>query len=67
MITDDRRKPIIIDEKIEHFAISFTFDYHVAGRNHAIVSLRLGESEQVSEFVKATLNITDNNCAADDA
>jgi hypothetical protein len=27
MITDDRRKPIIIDEKIEHFAISFTFDY----------------------------------------
>jgi hypothetical protein len=24
---DDRRKPIIIDEKIEHFAISFTFDY----------------------------------------
>jgi hypothetical protein len=27
MITDNRRKPIIVNEEIEHFAILFTFDY----------------------------------------
>src|SRR6266852_2524503 len=64
MIADNRRKALVVYKEIEHFAILFTFDDQVPDCDDAIVTAQLEKLEQVSEFVKAPMNITDNDCAA---
>lgn len=64
MIADDRRKALIIDKAVEHLAILFPFDDQVSDSNYPIVVSQLDQLKQVSQFVKASVNITKNDCAA---
>jgi hypothetical protein len=67
VVANDCRKPVILYEAIQHFAVLRALNDQITDRNHAVVCTKFDHFEQILQLLKTAVNVANDNGSAHDA
>jgi len=63
MIADHCGKPGVSHKTVKHLPVFWPFGNKIANANEPVVSAKVNFGQQILQFVVATVNIPDDDCA----